>query len=135
MAQRHSRVRWIRIRGHDKPRLMGVASHRSFPGGIDWHMLSTTIEVALQPTLLQKNRYYPRESLSNRLCKVHIPCINIADGAFILSKKLVMLLKPPKKGTTSEKRDDIGKKGRHREKKMLKNSTPRNFTQPTCGGL
>ncbi len=30
----HSQVRWRFVRGHDKPRLMGVASHRSFPGGI-----------------------------------------------------------------------------------------------------
>ena len=26
--------RWIRIRGHDKPRLMGVANHLRLPGGI-----------------------------------------------------------------------------------------------------
>ena len=26
--------RWRFVRGHDKPRLTGVASHRSFPGGI-----------------------------------------------------------------------------------------------------
>ncbi len=27
--------RWRFVRGHDKPRRMGVASDRSFPGGID----------------------------------------------------------------------------------------------------
>ena len=31
---RNSQVRWFRIRGHDKPRLMGVANHLRLPGGI-----------------------------------------------------------------------------------------------------
>ena len=34
IGDRHSQVRWRFVRSHYKPRLMGVASHRSFPGGI-----------------------------------------------------------------------------------------------------
>ena len=34
MSASHSQ--WRFVRGYDKTRLMGMASHRSFPGGIAW---------------------------------------------------------------------------------------------------
>ena len=45
-GDRHSQVRWRFVTCHDQPRLMGVASHRSFPDGMDWTLLSKPFQNA-----------------------------------------------------------------------------------------
>ena len=46
---RHSEFRWFSFRGHDKTRLMGVTSHRSFPDGIGYSVLIPYENPIIQP--------------------------------------------------------------------------------------
>ena len=53
--------RWRLVRGHDKPRLMGVASHRSFPGGICCQVHQQIVVILLEfPDFPQKVTFFWR---------------------------------------------------------------------------